>query len=1031
MNKEGQRVDDKADFVFGPFRFDLARDCLWRAQEVVRLRAKPLAVLRYLLEHPGQVVTTGELLKYVWAGVYVTKTALRVCLREIRLALEDEATAPRYIETVGRQGYRFIGQVRVLGRRESSLGGSPPVTAASWPAELYFIGREKELAYLRRGLAFALAGRQQLIFVTGEAGIGKTALVNTFLHHAQETSQPWIAHGQCVEQYGAGAPYLPLLGALRRLCQETGVEQFVRVFTQHAPVWLTQLPTLLSQEQRIILSPSMGGAPRERMLQELVEGLAALSAVRPLILVLEDLHWSDSATVAALAYLARSRDPTRLLVLGTYRQASLVIEEHPLRGLVQELLAHKLCEKMQLELLSEAEVEEYLEQQLGGNPLAAELRPLVFQRTDGNALFVVNLVDYLLRQGLIQQEEDQRLTPELVTTIETELPEGLQQLILKEVEGMSGEAQQVLEAASMAGLHFTAAEVAAAEKKEAEYIEAVCDGLVQQQRLIAADGSEAWPDGTITTGYRFVHALYQQVVSRRVGLARQVRLHRLISERLETAYGARAAEIASHLAVHFEQGRDHRAVHYRCLAAEQALRQSAYQEAELHSRAGVALLATLPDTPEHKQWELRLRQHGNVALSATRGFMDEELEANLQRTAELCRELEDDTAFVPILVGLSRMQMVRANRVAVAELEQQAERTIERLSDTQLRVQLHTPLANFAILSGRHTRAAEQYQHVLACNDPQAQQSFLLSFGGDPLIVASFWSGLSLCLAGQPEQGWSRIAQALARAEEASQPFVLVDGLVSAAMVKLLCGEYDEAWRLAQKMDALTRKHHFSLYKIVAGMLQGSITVRRGVVAEGMADITNGISQYHAIGAQLRLPFFLSFLAEGYRQQGKLDEALQIVSEALSLTATNLDVFWEAELHRLKGELTLAQSSVQRLASRVQKNQRSKGKGQKAKVFKPQAPSPKPQAEAEVYLRRAVEIARQQGAKLLELRAATSLAHLWQQQGKRPEARNTLANIYNWFTEGFDTADLQTARTLLAEWSAASQSAARPSKPEG
>jgi predicted ATPase len=388
--------------------------------------------------------------------------------------------------------------------------------------------------------------------------------------------------------------------------------------------------------------------------------------------------------------------------------------------------------------------------------------------------------------------------------------------------------------------------------------------------------------------------------------------------------------------------------------------------------------------------------------------MDEELEANLQRIAELCRELEDDAAFVPIFVGLGRLQIVRADRAAIAELEQQEERTIERLSDAHLRVQLHTQLATIATFRGQHARAAEQYQHVLAQHDPQVQHSSLLSFGGDPLIVASSSSGLSLSLAGQPEQGWSRIAQALARAEEASQPFALVNGLLNAAMAKLLCGEYDEAGRLAQKMDALTRKHHFSLYKILAGMLQGSIAVRRGALVEGITDITNGLSQYRTVGAQLLVPFFLSFLAEGYRQQGKLDEALQIVSKALSLTATNLDVFWQAELYRLKGEFTFAQSSVQRRVSRQVKSGRSK--------------IPTPQAEAEACFQQAGEIARQQGAKVLELRAAMSLARLWQQQGKQDEACNTLANIYNWFSEGFDTVDLQTARTLLAEWSTASQS---------
>jgi predicted ATPase len=441
--------------------------------------------------------------------------------------------------------------------------------------------------------------------------------------------------------------------------------------------------------------------------------------------------------------------------------------------------------------------------------------------------------------------------------------------------------------------------------------------------LIAASESEEWPDGTITAGYRFVHALHQQVVRARVGTARQVRLHRLISERLETAYGERAAEIASHLAVHFEQGRDQRAVHYRRLAAEQALPQNAYREVQLHSKAGLALLHTLPDTLKRKQLELGLRQLVSTALYTTRGFMDVELEANLQRAWQLCLELEDDTTLVSILVGLGRLQMVRANHAAIAELEQEEERVAERIADAQLLVQLHTQLATIVTFRGLHERAADHYQQVLAHYDPNHR--FLLpSFGGDPFVVASTWSGMSLTLTGRPDQGWSRIARALAHAEELNQPLALVNGLSCATLVKLLHGDYDEARQLAQKVDALTREYHLSLYEIAGGLLQSCIAVQRGALEEGIAGITVGISQYRALGAQHLVPFFLSFLAEGYRQQGKFDEALQTVSEAHSLTATNFDVFWEAELYRLKGEILLSRSGVQ--ASRKSRVESKKSK---------------------------------------------------------------------------------------------------------
>jgi len=470
--------------------------------------------------------------------------------------------------------------------------------------------------------------------------------------------------------------------------------------------------------------------------------------------------------------------------------------------------------------------------------------------------------------------------------------------------------------------------------------------------------------------------------------------------------------------VHFEQGRDQRAVHYRRLAAEQALLQNAYREVQLHRKAGLALLHILPDALERKQLELGLRQLVSTALYTTRGFMDVELEANLQRARQLCRELEDDTTLVSILVGLGRLQMVRANHAAVTELEQEEERLIERVTDAQLLVQLHTQLATIVTFCGLHERAADHYQQVLAYYDPNHR--FLLpSFGGDPFVVASTWSGMSLTLAGRPDQGWSRIAQALARAEELNQPLALVNGLSCATLVMLFRGDYDEAWRLVQKMDALTHEYRLPLYRIAGDLLQGGIAMQRGASEQGIAGITAGFSQYQALGAQHLVPFFLSFLAEGYRQQGKFDEALQAVSEALSLTATNFDVFWEAELYRIKGELLLAQEikSQKPVLSIVEG---SKIKRQKSEIPRPRPPAPSTQAkaEAEACFLKAIEIARQQGAKLLELRATTSLVRLWQQQGKQREAHSMLSEIYSWFTEGFDAVDLQTARPLLAEWSA-------------
>ena len=277
----------------------------------------------------------------------------------------------------------------------------------------------------------------------------------------------------------------------------------------------------------------------------------------------------------------------------------------------------------------------------------------------------------------------------------------------------------------------------------------------------------------------------------RIGPARRVRWHRQLGEHLATVYGERAQEMAGEMAVHFEQGRDYqRAVIYRQQAGEQALQQSAYQRALEHGRMGLALLTQLPVTAECGRLELKLRQLVSIALAVIGGFAYIELEESLQRIQQRCRELGDEDALVPVMISLTRLQLVRASRATVEELARQEESLVERVRAAQLLVQLHTQLVTIETFRGMYARAEEHYQLVRAHRDPQVHQSVLYAFAGDPLALALVTSGLSLSLAGWLEQGWSRIAQGLAYAEEITSPLALAMGLLYAVIVKQLCGEW-------------------------------------------------------------------------------------------------------------------------------------------------------------------------------------------------------------------------------------------------
>lgn len=301
--------------TFGPFRFETTQARLWREEQSVPLRPRTGAVLQYLATHPGRLVTKTELLQHIWAGRHVTETVLRVCIREIRVALSDAAEAPQYLQTVGRHGYQWL-----------VAGDSAAVPLA---AARPIVGRQAEVEALARGFAQAATGDSQLIFLSGEGGIGKTTVLDLWLTHLAARSAVWLGRGQCAEHYGAGEPYLPVLEALGQLGRGPAGPTLLAVLRRYAPMWLLQLPGLVSDTELERLQRQVQGATQARMIRELAEALAVLTAETPLVLVLEDLHWSDSATVACLAYLAQRREPARLLVLGTYRPIETVLHAHP------------------------------------------------------------------------------------------------------------------------------------------------------------------------------------------------------------------------------------------------------------------------------------------------------------------------------------------------------------------------------------------------------------------------------------------------------------------------------------------------------------------------------------------------------------------------------------------------------------------------------------------------------------------------------------------------------------------------------
>jgi tetratricopeptide (TPR) repeat protein len=696
--------------AFGPFRFDVTHGRLYREEQVIGLRPRCLAVLCYLVEHPGRLVTKAELWQHVWAGTHVTDTVLRASVKEIRAALGDVAAA----------------------------------------------------------------GDRQLVFVSGEVGVGKTTVIDLWLARLAAGSEVRMAWGQCVEHYGEGEPYLPLLGALGQLCREAEGHAIPAVLRRYAPLWLAQLPGLVGELEQERL---------QRQLRELAEALDVLAAERPLVLVLEDLHWSDTSTVEVLAYLAQRREPVRLLVLGTYRPVETMLREHPLRRTVQELCGRGQGAELRLECLPAEDVAAYMAGRLGG-PVAAQLAAYVHARTEGNALFMVNIVDHLVQQRLMVRREGQWALRAGADAKLANVPEGLQQFLVRRIEDLPPDARRALEATSVAGEAFAVAAVAAGAQCPVTEVDAVCEGLARQQHFIDDTGLTVWPDATSGGSYRFRHALYQQVLYEQVGTARRVQLHRRIGARLEAGYGARAGEIAAQLAVHFERGGEiRRAVHYWQQAGENAARRHAYHEAIDAFRKGLALLATLPEDPERTQRELALQLTLGELWGAVKGRMAPEVGEAYTRAYALCQQVGETPWRFEALWGLTLFHCVEAQLSTARRFSPELFDLAERQHDGVLLQRSHYAWGMYAFAQGNFGAARAHLEDSRRLSDTSQPSTPIVHAVYDEGMNALCFLAQTLWVLGYADQAQQRSQEALAMARQGVSPPTLANAQVFAAML--------------------------------------------------------------------------------------------------------------------------------------------------------------------------------------------------------------------------------------------------------
>ncbi len=982
---------------FGPFQIDTENEQLWRHQESIPLKPKAFAVLRHLVERHGKLVTKHELFTTIWPDAVVSDGVLTTCIKEIRKALSDAAKSPRFIETVHRRGYRFIVTPTPLGRvgdgqtrgRQGQYSESAKLPAARplTTRRSSFVGREQELERLSDWFGQALHGTRQVVFISGEAGIGKTSVVEAFLDRLAGADKLLVLRGQCVEQYGAGEAYLPVLDALGRLCRLHRGEFLLEVLLRYAPTWLAQLPWLLSDATLGDVQRRMLGASRERMLREMAEGLEALTQEHPAIVWLDDLHWSDPSTLDLLAFLAKRKEPARLLVIGTYRPVDAIIGQPPLRSIQRELQLHEQCEELILDYLSETDVRAYLADRCA--LVLQRLTSLIHQRTDGNPLFMVSVVDALAGAGLLADSGQVRSLQEIEAAVTGSLAGSLQGFIERQIERLDTEERTVLEAASVAGVEFVVSAVAAGLGKDEEEVEEVCARLAARQQFLRDESGMEWPNETLGTRYRFIHAVYQEVFYAGLPRSRRTRLHQRVGKHLEACQGDRTTEAAAELASHFERGDDLlRAVSYYRQAGENALRRHGYQEASTQCRRGLVLLKKLPPGLTRYQHEIGLCLTLGPALIATKGHAALELEQVYLNARTLCQELEEPDLLFPVLWGLMAQYLLRAQLHQARALGEQLLRLAETRHEPALLLEASLGQGSALLWSGQLEHGSQHFERAMDLYDAAQHRSHAFVYGQDPGVVCQVQAAFALWLRGYPDRAMQFSREALRLAQDTEHPYTLAYALNWMAMVHQFCRETDEVGRWTEASLAVSSKNGFAHLSAVATVLRGWALVEQGHAKEGLAQSREGIAMSEAGGTVLLRPYYFGLLAAGYAQQGDSAQGLRLLDEALELLKQTGEEWWEAELWRTKGILLQSQGSS------------SGGKTERGR-------------HVEECLMRARTLARRQQAKALELRAAIDLGRLWHTQGKKETARTTLAEVYERFTEGRDTRDLKDAEALL------------------
>jgi len=818
-----------------------------------------------------------------------------------------------------------------------------------------------------------------VLVLHGEPGMGKSRIVRAFRERIAAEAPTWVQY-QC-SPFFTNTAFYPVMEQLKRAAgfgdddsAEVRLDKLESLLDSSGGAVADARPLLAAllsvpserRYPRLDLSPLR---QKERTIEVIAQGLGRLAGMAPLVAVFEDVHWIDPSTLELVTHLGARTPEWRVLVLVTHRP-----EFKPPWAGPSHVTLHSLnrLSRQQSELMAGRVAQKTLPEALIAQIVA---------KTDGVPLFVEELTKAVLESGMpVGGDAGSALrSPDAAFPSPLAIPTTLHDSLMARLDRLAT-AKEVAQLGAILGREFGYELIEAVSPFDAAGLRQALAKLVDAELLYQRGQPPQ-------ARYVFKHALIQDAAYQSLLKSTRQRYHEQIARAMEEGLPETIETQPELLAHHYsEAGRAEQALPYWQDAGKRAVQRSANVEAINHLTRGLELLRTLPDSPEHARRELTLLIALGVPLRAIKGFAAPEVGKAYARALELCQREGETSQLVPVLRGLWEFHELRAEYGTARELGEQLLALAGRVQDPGALLVAHDVMGDTLFWLGEFAAARSHLEQGAALYDVQQRQSHIFLYGYDAGVACLGFGAWALWFLGYPDQALRRAQDALGVARELAHPFSLAFGLQFVAQLHHYRREYALARELATEVIAISSEQGFPLWSGMGTIVRGWALAREGRGIEGLAQIRQGIVEWQKTGFELEWPHFLALLAEAHETVDQPREGLKRLAEARAAADKTGEGFWDAEIHRLHGELSLQVAAAET-------------------------------GRAEESFLKAIEIARRQQAKSFELRAVTSRSRLWQRQGKKDEARQMLATIYAWFTEGHDTPDLREAKALLEELS--------------